>query len=189
MYKVRTSRVDIMVNCTTSFSLHDHIPSASAQRPIPRFRPTATRHTTQGNAALIGNVPHSRRARFLVANKCFACGTDAWTGRQKFVRLLPISMLENDKNECIKLEENRNCSLICTGVVGQGASVSLCVAVRRMIYVYELNRTKQRYRRMKDITCPNIVQYISICNERLCVGYASSFAIYSVQGDGSAPVG
>jgi len=110
------------------------------------------------------------------------------TGKQKYVRLLPVAMLENDKVECIKLEENRGCSLICTGLVGQGTSVSLCIACKRTIYVYELNKTKQRCRRMKEVTCPGLVQYIVICNERLCVGYPSSFAIYSIQGDG-APVG
>ena len=99
-----------------------------------------------------------------------------------------MAMLENDKIESIKLEEHRGCSLICTGIVGQGSSVSLCIACKRTIYVYELNRTKQRYRRMKEVMCPGVVQYIGICNERLCVGYPSSFAIYSIQGEG-APVG
>ena len=97
-------------------------------------------------------------------------------------------MLENDKVECIKLEENRGCTLICTGLTGQGTTTSLCVACKRTIFVYELNRTKLRYRRVKEVTCPGLVQYIDICNERLCVGYPSSFAIYSIQGDG-APVG
>ena len=110
------------------------------------------------------------------------------TGKQKVVRLLPMAMLENDKIESIKLEEHRGCSLICTGIVGQGSSVSLCIACKRTIYVYELNRTKQRYRRMKEVMCPGVVPYIGICNERLCVGYPSSFAIYSIQGEG-APVG
>jgi serine/threonine-protein kinase MRCK len=55
------------------------------------------------------------------------------------------------------------------------------------VFVYELNRTKQRYRKVKDIQCPGHVQYIDIRNERLCIGYPSSFAIYSIQGDG-API-
>ena len=111
------------------------------------------------------------------------------TGKQKFVRLLPIAMLENDKVECIKMEENRNCSLVCTGLVGQGTSTSLCIACKRTVNVYELNRTKQRYRAVKEVKCPGTVQFITISNERLCVGYPSSFAIYSIQGDGAAPVG
>jgi len=121
------------------------------------------------------------------SNVMFVCIWQ-WTGRQRCVRLLPVAMLENDKIDCIKLEENRSCALICTGLTGQGTTTSLCVACRRTICVYELNRSKQRYRRVKEVTCPGTVQYIDICNERLCVGYPSSFAIYSIQGDG-APVG
>ena len=119
---------------------------------------------------------------------CVNLCVEQQTGRQRSVRLLPLAMLENDKIDCIKLDEHRGCSLICTGLVGQGASTSLCIACKRTIYVYELNRTKQRCRRVKDIACPAFVQYIVICNERLCVGYPSSFAIYSIQGEG-APVG
>jgi len=108
------------------------------------------------------------------------------------VRLLPIAMLEHDKVECIKLEEQRGCSFICTGLVGQGPSTSLCIACKRTVYVYELNCTKQRCRRVKEVTCPAVIQYVVIYNERLCVGYPSSFAIYSILNTGDcdgAPVG
>jgi len=137
--------------------------------------------------SLCNNVCINRQTNVIEVNVDVMDGVQL-TGKQKFVRLLPVAMLENDKIDCIKLEEHRGCSLVCTGLVGQGTSMSLCIACKRMIYVYELNRTKQRYRRVKDVSCPGLIQYISICNERLCVGYPSSFAIYSIQGDG-APVG
>lgn len=107
-------------------------------------------------------------------------------GKQRHIRLMPMATLENDRIDCIKLEENRGCSLICTGVVGQ--TTSLCVACKRTIFVYELNKTKQRNRKSKEIHCPGSVQFIDIQNERLFVGYPSSFAIYSLQNDAS-PVG
>ena len=69
----------------------------------------------------------------------------------------------------------------------QGTSTLLCVAVKRTILIYELNRTRTRHRRLKEIQVPGTVQFIEVVNERLCVGYPSSFAIYSVQGD-SAPI-
>jgi len=125
--------------------------------------------------------PNLNFGRSLTAAK-FVC---MWhqTGKQKTVRLLPTAMLENDKIDCIKLDEYRGCSIICTGLVG--TTVSLCIACKRTIYVCELNRTKQRHWRMKEITCPGFVQYMSIYSERLCVGYPSSFAIYSIQGEGA----
>ena len=109
-------------------------------------------------------------------------------GKQKHVRLLPVATLENERVECVKLEENRGCTLFCTGLVGQGTSTSLCVACKRTVVVYELNRTKLRHRKVKEIQCPGLVQYVDVKNERLYVGYPSSFAIYTIQGDG-APLG
>ncbi len=82
-----------------------------------------------------------------------------------------------------------NVGHVCmAGLVRQGTSTCLCVAVKRSILVYEINRTRQRHRRVKEIQCPGAVQFIEMVNERLVVGYPSSFAIYSVQGD-AAPIG
>lgn len=107
-------------------------------------------------------------------------------GKQRHIRLMPTASLENERIDCVKLEENRGCTLICTGTVGQ--LTILCVACKRTIFVYDLNKTKQRYRKVKDIQCPGPVQFIDIQNERLFVGYPSSFAIYSVQTESAASV-
>ena len=40
---------------------------------------------------------------------------------------------------------------------------------------------------MKDIQVPGQVQCVEMMNERLCVGYPSCFAVYSLQGD-AAPM-
>ena len=90
--------------------------------------------------------------------------------------------------ESVKIMDNKGCSSFCTGLVRQGSSMVLCVANKRIVHVYEINRTKQRHRKIKEIPCPNNVQYIQVINERLLVGYQSFFAIYSLQGDG-APMG
>jgi len=110
----------------------------------------------------------------------------SFEGKQRHIRVMPTALLENERIECVKLEENRGCTLICTGVVTQ--TTILCVACKRTIFVYELNRTKQRYRKCKDIQCPGSVQFIDIQNERLFVGYPSSFAIYSILSE-AAPIG
>jgi serine/threonine-protein kinase MRCK len=111
----------------------------------------------------------------------------AGIGKQKHIRLTPMSALEGDNVESVKIPETKGCTTFCTGLVQQGTSTCLCVAIKRTIMVYELNRTKFRHRKMKEIQCPGNVQYIEMMNERLCVGYPSSFAIYSVQGEG-API-
>lgn len=61
----------------------------------------------------------------------------------------------------------------------------LCIASKRTVYVHELNRTKQKHRKLREVLCPGNVQYIEMRDEKLFVGYPSSFAIYSVQGDGA----
>ena len=75
--------------------------------------------------------------------------------------------------------------MFCTGSVRQASSRCLCVAIKRTIQVYELNKTRQRHRKIKDIQVPGQVQFLEIMTEKLCVGYPSYFAVYSVQGDGA----
>ena len=85
-----------------------------------------------------------------------------------------------------KISETKGCSIFCAGVIGQNASSTcLCVASKKFIYVYEINRTKTRHKKMKEILCPNNIQFVELLRDRLVVGYASTFALYSVQGEGS----
>ncbi|XP_069117855.1 serine/threonine-protein kinase MRCK alpha-like isoform X2 [Argopecten irradians] len=109
------------------------------------------------------------------------------SGRQKHIKLLHVSALEGHDGDPVKIPESKGCSVFCTGLIRQSCCSCLCVAIKRTIQVYELNKTRQKYRKMKDIQVPGQVQFIEIMNERLCVGYPSYFAIYSVTGD-AAPM-
>ena len=100
---------------------------------------------------------------------------------------LKLGFLQILWNPLNMIQVNHSFTLL-TGLVRQGTSTCLCVAVKRTIMVFEINRTRQRHRRVKEIQCPGTVQYIEMMNERLIVGYPSSFAVYSVQGD-AAPIG
>ena len=108
-------------------------------------------------------------------------------GRQRHIRLTPINVVDGESVEFQKIAESKGCTSFCTGLVRQGTSTVLCVAIKRTIAIYELNRTRIRHRKVKEVQCPGNVQYIEMHNERLFVGYPSSFAIYSVQGEG-API-
>lgn len=90
--------------------------------------------------------------------------------------------------EAVKVAESKNCTTSCVGLIRQGSSSCLCIAVKRTVQVYELTRTRLRHRKVKDIQVPGHVQYLELANERLIVGYPSVFAVYSVQGSG-APLG
>ena len=132
-------------------------------------------------------VGHRFNAYFTdVKHHIQAC--EFFSGKQRHVRLTPLSMMDGDIVEPIKLLETKGCSSVCLGLIRQGTATLLCVACKRAVLVYELNHTKARHRRMREIQCPGIVQHIEMVNERLFVGYPSSFAIYNVNGDGP-PIG
>ncbi|XP_013414269.1 serine/threonine-protein kinase MRCK alpha isoform X3 [Lingula anatina] len=110
------------------------------------------------------------------------------SGKQRHIRLIPMAAVESAESvESVKINETRGCTTICTGLISQGSVNCLCVAIKRTVVIYELTRTKQRHKRVREILVPGNVQYIEMMNERLCVGYPSSFAIYTIQGEG-APV-
>ncbi|KAH9523079.1 Serine/threonine-protein kinase MRCK alpha, partial [Bulinus truncatus] len=112
------------------------------------------------------------------------------SGKQKHLKLLQQSALEGHDMEPLKLNETKGCHIFCHGEIRQpqgGNSCCLCVAIKRTVQVYEINKTRQRYRKMKDISVPSQVECIEMMSDRLCVGYPSCFAIYSVQGD-AAPM-
>ncbi|CAI9734870.1 serine serine/threonine-protein kinase MRCK alpha-like isoform X1 [Octopus vulgaris] len=107
------------------------------------------------------------------------------SGKQRHVKLLQMSAQGWSENDPIKITETKGCHLFCTGLIRQGSTSCLCVAIKRTIQVYELTKTKLRQRKLKDVQVPGCVQFLEMMNERLCVGYPSCFAIYSVQGDGA----
>ena len=51
-----------------------------------------------------------------------------------------------------------------------------------------MNNTKTRHKLIKDIALPSAAQWMSVMNERLCAGYVSGFALFSIQGDAN-PIG
>lgn len=115
-----------------------------------------------------------------------------FTGKQKHIKLLHQSGLDGHDTDPVKIPETRGCQLFCVGTTTnglQGTPVTcLCVAIKRTIQVYELNKTRQKFRKIKDIQVPGQVQCLEMMSQGLCVGCPSYMAIYSVLGD-SPPTG
>ncbi|XP_048738047.2 serine/threonine-protein kinase MRCK alpha-like isoform X4 [Ostrea edulis] len=108
------------------------------------------------------------------------------SGKQKHIKLLHQSGLDGHETDPVKIPETRGCQMFCVGTVPhgmQGSITCLCVAVKRTIQVYELNKTRQKFRKLKDIQVPGQVQCLELMSQGLCVGCPSYFAIYSVQGE------
>ncbi|XP_019630761.1 PREDICTED: serine/threonine-protein kinase MRCK alpha-like isoform X5 [Branchiostoma belcheri] len=107
------------------------------------------------------------------------------SGKGRHVRLHPWVSLDGSEVESIKIPETKGCTMFAMGAIRQGSTTCLCTAVKRHVFVYELNRTKTRHKKIKDLTMPNNVQWMAVTNGRLCAGWQSGFALYSIQGEGS----
>ncbi|XP_056284951.1 serine/threonine-protein kinase MRCK alpha isoform X6 [Pseudoliparis swirei] len=109
------------------------------------------------------------------------------SGRNRHVRLFPTQALDGRETESYKLAETKGCQTIVSGPVRNGSLTCLCVAMKRQIICYEVNKSKGRHRRLREVQAPGPIQWMGLLNERLYVGYQSGFTRYSVHGD-MAPV-
>ncbi|KAG9344779.1 hypothetical protein JZ751_010466 [Albula glossodonta] len=109
------------------------------------------------------------------------------SGRNRHVRLFPMAALDGRETDFYKLAETKGCQALAAGQVRHGALTCLCVAMKRQIICYELNKSKARHRKLREIQVPGAVQWMALLSERLCVGYQAGFVRYSLHGE-SAPV-
>uniref|UniRef100_G3NLJ6 Serine/threonine-protein kinase MRCK alpha n=1 Tax=Gasterosteus aculeatus aculeatus TaxID=481459 RepID=G3NLJ6_GASAC len=109
------------------------------------------------------------------------------SGRNRHVRLFPTQALDGRETDSYKLAETRGCQSIVSGPVRGGSLTCLCVAMKRQVICYEVNKSKGRHRRLREVQAPGPVQWMGLLSERLYVGYQSGFTRYSVHGD-VAPV-
>lgn len=107
------------------------------------------------------------------------------SGRNRHVRLFPMSALDGRETEFYKLAETKGCQTITSGRVRHGALTCLCVAMKRQVLCYELFQSKTRHRKFKEIQVPYNVQWMAIFSEQLCVGFQSGFLRYPLNGEGS----
>ncbi|XP_031246960.1 serine/threonine-protein kinase MRCK alpha isoform X8 [Mastomys coucha] len=106
------------------------------------------------------------------------------SGRNRHVRLFPMSALDGREMDFYKLAETKGCQTIAAGKVRHGALSCLCVAMKRQVLCYELFQSKTRHRKFKEIQVPCNVQWMAIFSEHLCVGFQSGFLRYPLNGEG-----
>ncbi|XP_016056913.1 PREDICTED: serine/threonine-protein kinase MRCK alpha isoform X7 [Miniopterus natalensis] len=108
------------------------------------------------------------------------------SGRNRHVRLFPMSALDGRETDFYKLAETKGCQTITSGKVRHGALTCLCVAMKRQVLCYELFQSKTRHRKFKEIQVPYNVQWMAIFSEHLCVGFQSGFQRYPLNGEGTS---
>lgn len=111
------------------------------------------------------------------------------SGRNGHVRLYPMAALDDRDIEFHKIAETKGCQTVVTGTIRHGSLTCLFVAMKKpdKVIIYELNKTKTRHRKVRDIPVPGTVQWMGLQGEKLCVGFQSGFLRYNLQGD-AAPV-
>uniref|UniRef100_A0A3P8Y337 Serine/threonine-protein kinase MRCK alpha n=1 Tax=Esox lucius TaxID=8010 RepID=A0A3P8Y337_ESOLU len=110
------------------------------------------------------------------------------SGRNRHVRLFPLAALDGREMDSYKLAETKGCTALVSGPVRNSSITCLCVAMKRQVICYEVNKSKVRHRRLRELQAPAPVQWMGLLSERLCVGYQAGFTRYSVHAD-CAPVG
>ncbi|XP_035388480.1 serine/threonine-protein kinase MRCK alpha isoform X5 [Electrophorus electricus] len=106
------------------------------------------------------------------------------SGRNRHVRLYPMAALDDRDTDFYKLPETKGCQAVVSGLTRQGGLTCLCVAMKRQIICYELNKSRARHRRLRELQVPGMVQWMGLQGERLCVGFQAGFLRYSLQVDG-----
>ncbi|TNN86018.1 Serine/threonine-protein kinase MRCK alpha [Liparis tanakae] len=100
------------------------------------------------------------------------------SGRNRHVRLFPTQALDGRETESYKLAETKGCQTVVSGPVRNGSLTCLCVAMKRQIICYEVNKSKGRHRRLREVQAPGPIQWMGLLSERLYVGYQSGFTRY-----------
>ncbi|GIY12579.1 hypothetical protein CDAR_213711 [Caerostris darwini] len=113
----------------------------------------------------------------------------AVAGKQRFLRLIPVGALDGQDVEWTKVADTKGCITFCTMCINNGNSslYLFCTAIKKQVLVYEVNRTKGRHHRRKEICLPVPAQTLDVIGNRLCVGLPSAFHLYSVLDD-SPPI-
>ncbi|XP_066532576.1 serine/threonine-protein kinase MRCK alpha isoform X1 [Hoplias malabaricus] len=109
------------------------------------------------------------------------------SGRNRHVRLIPMAGLDGRETDSFKLPETKGCQALVSGALRNCAITCLCVAMKRQIICYEVNKSKAHHRRFREIQVPGVVQWMALLSDRLVVGYQSGFMRYSMHSD-SPPV-
>ncbi|KAF7704495.1 hypothetical protein HF521_021567 [Silurus meridionalis] len=95
-----------------------------------------------------------------------------------------MAALDDRDTDFYKLPETKGCQTLVSGTVKHGVRPCLCVAMKRQVICYELSKGKTRYRKLRELQIPGVVQWMALQGDKLCIGYQAGFLRYSLHGDG-----
>ncbi|KAI7804951.1 putative serine/threonine-protein kinase MRCK alpha-like [Triplophysa rosa] len=142
-------------------------------------------HVTKDEIIKVGDNKRVHQIELIPSEQLIA----VISGRNGHVRLYPMVALDDREVEFHKIAETKGCQTVVSGTIRHGSLTYLFVAMKKLdkVIVFELNKSRTRHRKLRDILVPGTVQWMGLQGEKLCVGFQSGFLRYDLQGDG-APV-
>uniref|UniRef100_A0A672R0M6 Serine/threonine-protein kinase MRCK alpha n=1 Tax=Sinocyclocheilus grahami TaxID=75366 RepID=A0A672R0M6_SINGR len=134
-------------------------------------------HVTKDEIVRVGDIKKVHHVELMPTEHLMA----VISGRNRQVCLLPMAGLDGREIDKNKVADTKNCQALVSGVVRN--STCFCLASKRQISCYEINKSKSRYCHLMDIQAPGIVQWMVLFGQQLCVGYQAGFMRYSLHGD------
>ncbi|XP_036449664.1 serine/threonine-protein kinase MRCK alpha isoform X4 [Colossoma macropomum] len=137
-------------------------------------------HVTKDEIIKVGDNKKVHHIELIPAEQLLA----VISGRNRHVRLFPMAALDDRDTDFYKLPETKGCQTLVSGTMRHGAFTCLCVAMKRQVICYELNKSKVRHRKLRELQVSGVVQWMALQGDKLCVGYQAGFLRYNLQGDG-----
>ncbi|CAH8297150.1 unnamed protein product [Schistosoma turkestanicum] len=111
-------------------------------------------------------------------------------GKQRFLKLILVGSFEGMNLKPIKITEPKLCTRFTCSMSRNNTVCLICVASNRSLFIFEIARVQGRHKRLKEISCPYIVQSINFVRDGdwICVGSTNYFAMFSIWTDGPAQV-
>lgn len=140
-------------------------------------------HVTKDDIIKVGDNKKVHQIELIPSEQLIA----VISGKNGHVRLYPMTALGDREIDFNKIAETKGCQSVLSGTLRHGSLTCLFVAMKKpdKVIIYELNRSKTRHRKVRDILVPGPVQWMGLHGEKLCVGFQAGFLRYNLQGDGT----
>lgn len=107
-------------------------------------------------------------------------------GKQRHIKLIPTRGLDHENIEWIKVTETKGATTFA--LVTVEAETFICVAIRKTLLIYQINRKKTRYTFWREVQMPLNIQTLTAHNNMIAVGINSSFVVYHVNNREQTPL-
>ncbi|KAI2654150.1 Serine/threonine-protein kinase MRCK alpha [Labeo rohita] len=140
-------------------------------------------HVTKDEIIKVGDNKRVHQIEMIPSEQLIA----VISGRNGHVRLYPMAALDDREADFQKIAETKGCQSLVSGTIRQGSLTYLFVSMKKpdKVMIFELNKSKTRHRKLRDIIVPGAVQWMGLQGDKLCVGFQSGFLRYNLQGDGT----